>query len=61
MYQTPIFQNAESENAVLWMLIFIITLTDASNAEYGLIVPINPMQALAVEAEARNLLRQTNK
>jgi hypothetical protein len=43
------------------MLIFILTLTDASNAEYGLIAPTNTMSALAVEAEARNLQRQTNK
>jgi len=36
-------------------------LTSASNAEYVLIAPTNPMPALAVEAEARSLQRQTNK
>jgi hypothetical protein len=32
-----------------------------SNAKYGLFAPTKPMPALAVEAEARNLQRQTNK
>jgi hypothetical protein len=40
---------------------FYTYLKDASNAEYVLIVPTNAMPALAVEAEARNLQRQTNK
>jgi hypothetical protein len=40
---------------------FYTYLMHSSNEEYGLLAPTKPMPALAVEAEARNLPRQTNK
>ncbi len=40
---------------------FYTYLTNASNAEFELTSQIRRMPALAVEAEARNLQRQTNK